>query len=57
MNSINARYFLAIITNIPVNITVLLVKASLIYISPKRNYLFQHEGTYQIYSNNQNVLL
>lgn len=51
------RYFLAINTNIPVNVTLLLIKTTHTYISPKRNYLFEEEGVYQIYSNHKNVLL
>jgi hypothetical protein len=57
LKNIEARYFLAIKTNASVNATLLLVKNSLSYISPKRNYLFEGEGVYQIYSNNRNVMV
>jgi hypothetical protein len=57
LKNIEERYYLAINTNLPTNVTLLLVKASLTYISPKRNYLFEEEGVYQIYSNNKNVLV
>lgn len=54
--NIEGRYFLAINTNIAVNITLLLIKTSLTYLSPKHNYLLKEEGIYQVYSNNKNIL-
>jgi hypothetical protein len=57
LNNIEARYFLAVHTNIPINATILLAKASLNYISPRHNYLFEEEGIYKVYSNYSNVMV
>lgn len=48
---------MAISTNISLNATLLLIKPTITYLVPFKNYILNTDGVYEIYTNKSNVLV
>lgn len=56
LKSIKGSYFVSVTCKDNVNITALLIREQLTHISPLKDYFFDKEGVYQMFTNNSNVL-
>ena len=55
--STNGHYYVSVSSLTDLNITVLLVRKELTHLSPFKNYFFNKNGVYQIFTGQKNVLM